>query len=105
MKNMIYIRTVKANNKKKLFYGYNLIDGHKYTIIIKAKKQNHPLNDINLIVTTIDHPYILKLIHYSEHTATLVSIFEFFTETTLYSSVSFKVQYDEAKIKSIIHQV
>lgn len=105
LKDIIYIGTVKANNKKKHFYGYNLIDGYKYTIIIKAKKRNHSSNDIKLIIATVDHPYIIKLIYYSENVSTFVSVFEFFTETTLYSSIIFRIQYDEPKIKSIIYQI
>ncbi|SBS87584.1 protein kinase, putative [Plasmodium malariae] len=102
-KDHVPITTLKENNKKKVFYSYNIIDGYKYKIIVKRKKNN--LNNTKFIISSLDHPYIVKLIHCCEYSSCYISVFEFFSDITLYSSVIFSTKYDERKIKNIIYQI
>ncbi|SBT77908.1 protein kinase, putative [Plasmodium ovale] len=102
LKDHIPINILKENNKKKIFYSYNIIDGYKYKIIVKRRKDN--LNNTRLLVSSLDHPYILKLIHCCEYASSLISVLEFFSETSLYS-VIFSTKYDERKIKHILYQI
>eukprot|EP00366_Plasmodium_knowlesi_P002326 XP_002259823.1 hypothetical protein, conserved in Plasmodium species [Plasmodium knowlesi strain H] len=103
LKDHIPIHTLKENNKTKVFYSYNLVDGYKYKIIVKRKKQN--LRNAKLIISSLDHPYIIKLIHCCEYASSFISVFEFFSDTNLYSSVIFSAKYDEKRIKSIMYQI
>ncbi|SBS85707.1 protein kinase, putative [Plasmodium ovale curtisi] len=103
LKDHIPINILKENNKKKIFYSYNIVDGYKYKIIVKRRKDN--LNNTRFLVSSLDHPYILKLIHCCQYASSLISVLEFFSETSLYSSVIFSTKYDERKIKHILYQI
>ncbi|SCO68408.1 protein kinase, putative [Plasmodium vivax] len=103
LKDHIPIHTLKENHKTKVFYSYNLVDGYKYKIIVKRKKQN--LKNAKLIISSLDHPYIIKLIHCCEYASSFISVFEFFSDTNLYSSVIFSAKYDEKRIKNIVYQI
>ncbi|GAW82050.1 calcium-dependent protein kinase [Plasmodium gonderi] len=103
LRDHIPIHTLKENDKKKVFYSYNLVDGYKYKIIVKKEKYN--LKNYKFIISSLDHPYIIKLIHCSEYASSFISVFEFFSDINLYSSITFSAKYDEKKIKNIIHQI
>ncbi|ETW34536.1 hypothetical protein C923_04891 [Plasmodium falciparum UGT5.1] len=103
LKNLIPINTLKENNNKKIIYSYNILDGFKYKIIIKRKTDN--INNIYKIVVSLDHPNIIKLIQYAESDYYFISVSEFFSDISLYDTVSFSAIYDEDKIRKIIYQV
>ncbi|CRH01566.1 protein kinase, putative [Plasmodium relictum] len=103
LKNFVHINTLKENNKKKIFYSYCIADGYKYKIIIKKKKDY--LNNLKLLILSLDHPHIIKLIHFCELDSSFMCVFEFFTDINLYTSISFSAKYDERKIKKIIYQI
>ncbi|ETW40670.1 serine/threonine protein kinase [Plasmodium falciparum NF135/5.C10] len=103
LKNLIPINTLKENNNKKIIYSYNILDGFKYKIIIKRKTDN--INNIYKIVVSLDHPNIIKLIQYAESDYYFISVSEFFSDISLYDTVSFSAIYDEDKIRKIIYQI
>ncbi|CRG95232.1 protein kinase, putative [Plasmodium gallinaceum] len=103
LKDFVHIITLRENKKKKICYSYSIVDGYKYRIVIKKKKDY--LNNLKLLILPLDHPNIIKLIHYCELASSFICVFEFFTDTSLYSSVVFSARYDERKIKNIIYQI
>uniref|UniRef100_A0A8C9LS15 Protein kinase domain-containing protein n=1 Tax=Piliocolobus tephrosceles TaxID=591936 RepID=A0A8C9LS15_9PRIM len=103
LKDHVPICIVKENNVKKIFYSYNSIDGYKYKVIVKNRSPN--VDNNKFIISSLDHPYILKLIHYCEYASSSITVFEFFSETNLYTSKVYNTQYDESTIKNIIYQI
>ncbi|SOV18036.1 protein kinase, putative [Plasmodium gaboni] len=103
LKNLIPINTLKENNNKKIIYSYNVLDGFKYKIIIKRKTEN--INNIYKIVISLDHPNIIKIIQYAESDYYVTIVSEFFSDISLYDTVSFSAIYDEEKIRKIIYQI
>ncbi|SOV24562.1 protein kinase, putative [Plasmodium sp. DRC-Itaito] len=103
LKNLIPINTLKENNNKKIIYSYNVLDGFKYKIIIKRKTEN--INNIYKIVISLDHPNIIKIIQYAESDYYVTTVSEFFSDISLYDTVSFSAIYDEEKIRKIIYQI